>query len=361
MDDDSPPLSLDIPEDTSIQHLEDYALVPYIDEFAGDITLPAIRIGTSKLPVAECLTQSPDEAWLVHVHKVLIEHGEQLQEKPLTYAGFFSHGQNAEDIRPRATVGIFPIFYKKVSSMAMQKHSMLMIKKAEKFVNPGQLPVIVGDCPLYAQQKKCQWNYVVEVGESKMVCYGLPSRWDGIPRMLWEAIGRIWLGPSISPSKDFHFRRCSFSCRWRAHQAHSVRIPGHPCLVHVLKIQAYNEYYWEGYGPHKSMDMWENRLIHDAPTVSNWITVRNYLLINCRFVRGHRLGDWPLTLSACEELCPWFSTFVYTNYARWMPIFLKDMASLQDIHRSVHEWKENLLCNVATRIFPCGTWSETWA
>jgi len=38
-------------------------------------------------------------------------------------------------------------------------------------MNPGQIPVIVGDCPLYAQQKKCQWVYPDEVGETKMVSF----------------------------------------------------------------------------------------------------------------------------------------------------------------------------------------------
>ena len=55
--------------------------------------------------------------------------------------------------------------------MAMQNHSMLMVKKAIECVNPGQVAVIEGDCPLYAQQKKCQWVFPEEVGESKMVCF----------------------------------------------------------------------------------------------------------------------------------------------------------------------------------------------
>ena len=55
--------------------------------------------------------------------------------------------------------------------MAMQKHAMHVVKKATEFVNPGQVPVIVGDCPLYAQQTKRQWAYQEEVGESKMVCF----------------------------------------------------------------------------------------------------------------------------------------------------------------------------------------------
>ena len=32
------------------------------------------------------------------------------------------------------------------------------------------MPVIVGDCPLNAIQKKCQWRYPHQVGESEMVC-----------------------------------------------------------------------------------------------------------------------------------------------------------------------------------------------
>ena len=101
----------------------------------------------------------------------LFEEGGELQEMPVTYSGVFSYGQRAEDIRPRATDGIFPVFYEKASSMPMQKHVMLISKKATDFINLGQVPVIVGDCPLYIQQKKCQWKFPDEVGESKMVCY----------------------------------------------------------------------------------------------------------------------------------------------------------------------------------------------
>ena len=54
--------------------------------------------------------------------------------------------------------------------MEMQKHAVLVVKKAIEFVNPGQVPVIEGDRPLYAQQNKYQWMYPDEIGESKMVC-----------------------------------------------------------------------------------------------------------------------------------------------------------------------------------------------
>jgi len=55
--------------------------------------------------------------------------------------------------------------------MEMHKHAMIVVKKAIDFINPGQIPVIVGDCPLYAQQKKCQWVYHDEVSELKMMSF----------------------------------------------------------------------------------------------------------------------------------------------------------------------------------------------
>ena len=109
----------------------------------------------------------PDEA--DHLRKVLIEIDGILQDTPVTYSGFFSYGQRKEDVWPRATVGVFPVFYEEASSMAMQKHSMLVVMRATDFVNPGQIPVIVADFPQYMQQKKFQWKFPDEVGESKIV------------------------------------------------------------------------------------------------------------------------------------------------------------------------------------------------
>ena len=53
--------------------------------------------------------------------------------------------------------------------MAMQKHSMEMLIKAINYANPGQIAVCTVDCPLYALQKKCQWVYPDEVGETNIV------------------------------------------------------------------------------------------------------------------------------------------------------------------------------------------------
>ena len=152
---------MDAPEAATVQLPSDFASVPYIDEYAGDITLLSIPNGTAKPTFAENIQSGvPDEAWLNHLYKVLTGKDGVLQSTPVTYSGFLSHNQCEEDVRPRATVGVFPIFYDMASTTALQKHAMFVIKKAIEFVNHGQVPAIEGDCPLYAQQKKCQWKSV---------------------------------------------------------------------------------------------------------------------------------------------------------------------------------------------------------
>ena len=61
-------------------------------------------------------------------------------------------------------------------------------------------------------------------------------------------------------------------------------------------------------GP-EPMEIWEKRLVNNVPTICYWTTVREYLLIN----------------------------YLLTNYARWLPVFLKDMAKLPEVHPAVHD------------------------
>ena len=96
--------------------------------------------------------------------------GGKLGKVPVTWSGYHSHNQNTEDIRPPATIGIFPEFYDKAASMSMQKHGMLMMQEATDKANPGQVTVIVGDGPLYKIMKELQWLNPDNVGFTKIVC-----------------------------------------------------------------------------------------------------------------------------------------------------------------------------------------------
>ena len=65
MGEDPPPLSLDVPEETTVQLPDDYAVVPYIDEYAGDITLSSLDVRSVRPTFAENPRGgTPEEAWL---------------------------------------------------------------------------------------------------------------------------------------------------------------------------------------------------------------------------------------------------------------------------------------------------------
>ena len=63
-----------------------------------------------------------------------------------------------EDPRPPAITGMLPMFRESAHTLAMVKHGMDLIKQATDLVNPGQVPVMTVDQPLYALAKKIQWT-----------------------------------------------------------------------------------------------------------------------------------------------------------------------------------------------------------
>lgn len=56
----------------------------------------------------------------------------------------------------------------------------------------------------------------------------------------------------------------------------------------------------------------------------------------CRFVCSLREGDFDLYVQVLDELCPWSFAFDHTNYARWVPIQLKDLVELPVKHPGVY-------------------------
>ena len=108
-------------------------------------------------------------------------------------------------------------------------------------------------------------------------------------------------------------------------------------FLHELKLEAYNEYLDGSIGPYEPIDIWEERISTQAPTIQYWRTVMDHLFTTCHFVRGQRSGDWSLTLSAGKYLCPWSFVFGHTHYARWLPVFLRDMTSLPNCQPNIHQ------------------------
>ena len=89
---------------------------------------------------------------------------------------------------------------------------------------------------------------------------------------------------------------------------------------------------------HEPLHKWDQRIHDMSPTAFYWgHIVGNFLLTYFSFIRNQRQGNWPGTSESIEMLCPYFFAFGHTNYSRWVPVFLRDMAQLPALHLDVHD------------------------
>ena len=54
---------------------------------------------------------------------------------------------------------ILPLFHEKAATTAMVKRAMDILLSIVEFCNPGQIPVMATDLPIYAIGKQVQWVY----------------------------------------------------------------------------------------------------------------------------------------------------------------------------------------------------------
>ncbi|MES9882214.1 MAG: hypothetical protein ABW185_15180 [Sedimenticola sp.] len=324
--------------DTSVPELPaSYTVVPPVELYAGDIIL-AKSLATVR-PGRECIPGAivKEQAWLETCTR-LLEKDALDDRDTLTWAGFNSSLQSNEVVKPRAEIGMLPIFPEKAPTASMVKHGLTVIKDAIEFLNPGQTPVAGGDQPIFALGKQVQWRWPDELGEDKYVLMmgglhiemaaqsmmGKMLKGSGWVQVLTEA-GVLTSGRATSALADHYVKRTRY--------AHHVTL----VACYVLRNEAYQESLQEELGDGVlSFDEWCKWASDQFPMFWYWSTVMELELLNCRLVRSQREGQWLLYVQVLDELCPWFFVFDHTNYSRWLPIHVRDMVQLPNTHPDVY-------------------------
>ena len=72
-------------------------------------------------------------------------------------------------IPPSAINTLLPLFVDSAHSIAMIKHSMIIVKAVVQHLNPGQTPVLTADQPLFALAKQIQWTWLDTLGKNSFV------------------------------------------------------------------------------------------------------------------------------------------------------------------------------------------------
>lgn len=81
--------------------------------------------------------------------------------------------------------------------------------------------------------------------------------------------------------------------------------------------------------------MWNQRSQAKLLQFKYWSTIMEVEFLLCQFIRPLREGNFQLYV--CDELCAWFYVMDHTNYARWLPIHVRDMVELPEKHPAVYE------------------------
>ena len=71
------------------------------------------------------------------------------------------------------------------------------------------------------------------------------------------------------------------------------------------------------------------------------------------YVRAVCVGDFQLYVKAITKIVPWFFALDHTHYARWMPVHLRDLVSLKEVHPNIHAEfvKGNFAVRKSRRVF----------
>ncbi|KAG0708495.1 hypothetical protein GWK47_023998 [Chionoecetes opilio] len=71
------------------------------------------------------------------------------------------------------------------------------------------------------------------------------------------------------------------------------------------------------------------------------------------YVRAIREADFLLYIEALSKIVPWFFALDHTHYSRWVPIHLRDMVSLKQLHPDVYAefLKGNFVVKKSKRAF----------
>jgi hypothetical protein len=253
----------------------------------------------------------------------------------ISWSAYHAHLQQTI-IPPAAINAMLPLFLDNAHSVAMIKHSMDMIRAAVQLLNPGQIPVIAADQPLYAMAKRIQWTWPITHGEdSFVVMFGGLHIEMAILKVLgnWlEDSG--WTSALTQANIASSGTADSFICAshvTKTRHAHQVTVAS----LHTLLSEAYTKKCGEE--ATTSFDEWCTDRAAQSVHFDYWFKVMSLEIMLLLYVRSIREGDFDLYVQSLAQLMPWFFALDHIHYSRWLSVHIRDMMILSEKHPDILE------------------------
>lgn len=127
------------------------------------------------------------------------------------------------------------------------------------------------------------------------------------------------------------FLRASHVTRTR--HAHQVTASS----LHILLKKAHT-HYLNSMPPEKRPETfgdWCFRKCQEIPQFHFWYTALQLQLLVLTYIRSLRTANFLLYIDCLTMLAPWFFSLDHTNYARWVPVHIRDMVNLSKAHSAI--------------------------
>lgn len=312
--------------------------LPQLPESYTNVTQVTVRNKDPAVPLMTGVLTSSSSAlnaaleeekkWQNNTQRLVLEEAQTIED-PIAWAAFHSSAQPQRNFDV-SIASLLPLFSDDSKSVAMIRHSMDVIKRSVEHLNPGQVPVITVDQPLFAIAKSIQWNWPESYGENKFVVLlgglhiemaALATLGDLLNGSGWTnaltQAGIATAGMSDSFLKGAHVKR--------TRHAHQVTSSALSILLHA----AYDSYVLGTNAP-MTLDDWIVKQEEAYPQFKYWYMVMHLESLLLVYVRSLREGNFMLYINALQALAPWFFALDHTHYSRWVPVHIRDMATLHE-------------------------------
>ena len=257
-------------------------------------------------------------------------------DETVSWAGYHASKQSIpEEYECSVTLtSLLPLFYDQAKSVAMIRHSMDVIKTAVENLNPDQIPVLTVDQPLYALAKQIQWRWPETHGEDHFVCLfgglhieiaALKTLGDLLDSSGWTG-ALVQAGIATAGTADSFLKAAHVTRTRRAHQVTASSL-------YLLLQEAFSQ----GANEWQDLEDWCTERVQANPQFHFWWIILQLELTVLIYVRSIREGNFLLYIDALSKIVPWFFALGHTNYARWIPVHLRDMVTLATKHPSVYK------------------------
>lgn len=115
----------------------------------------------------------------------------------------------------------------------------------------------------------------------------------------------------------------------------------HAHQVTLLALTSLKKEAFSLLGGTKTLALWESEMCERSPTFQFWNMIIYYETLILIFVRAHREKQFAVYVEVLEALVHLFFILDHVNYARWVPIHLRDMKSLPKSIREKFEQEGN--------------------